>query len=85
LSGFFVALQLSSLVFAASPKPWQKRHDARLASAMPTNNSSSLQELIAAQLQDPSTPLAKMDLDGGDSPWGGKSMSIAGKIIESRS
>jgi len=39
---------------------------------MPTNNSSNLEELPEAQVQAPSTQEAKMDLDGTDSPWGGK-------------
>jgi hypothetical protein len=51
-----------------------KSGDASVASAMPTNSSfsSNLEELLAAQIQAPSTQSAKMDLDGTDSPWGGK-------------
>jgi hypothetical protein len=51
----------------------------------PTNASSSLQELLAAQFQLLSQTTAKMDLDGVDSPWGGKSMFIAGITIKSGS
>jgi len=54
---------------------------------MPTNNSSSSksEELPAAQIQAPSTKVAKMDLDGTDSPWGGKYIAIARRKIECRS
>lgn len=49
---------------------------------MPTNSSSSPnQELTTTPEINPSAPLAKMDLEGGDSPWGGKSTAIMFSLI----
>jgi hypothetical protein len=69
--------------FVASPASAKA---AMQASTMSTNSSSSsnFQELPVAQIQAASTQSAKMDLDGTDSPWGGKYMMRVDKKIGCR-
>jgi len=81
-----VTLLVSSIGFEMQEITVNKSGDASLASTMSTNSSSSsnFQEFPVAQIQAASTQSAKMDLDGTDSPWGGKYMMRVDKKIGCR-